>query len=292
MGLFNEDDEEFGDSFFGDLYSYTPAGMGIELFDLTGGKASAARDRYAQSEFQRRAQQKQNQLALLGRKQAPTMSAAMESRLKALEEESKPGALVADPEFQGMRANLVTGGRQALAGVQNRQGAAGVSGGFSNTGSMQNVYDRMGAQLAQLGQKSVERKSQKADQVAQSRQAFTEAQTAHQNAMIDAQMAIEAGDAAALNDAYSRIYAAGVQADQARKAMLFGIGKTALGAVTGNPLAAADGAGDVVGGRQQMAASGYPQTVGQANGMYDSDPFSAPKQFRPGYSMLGYGGNR
>ena len=257
-----------------------------DQLDLGGKHADQARNQYLQEQLARQAQQKQNQLALLGQRRAPTMAPEMESRLKALEQESQPGALVADPEFQGLRSKLVGGGRQALASVQNKQAAAGVQGGFANTGSMQNVYDRMGAQLAQLGQQQIERKNQKADHVAQARQAFSDAQTEYQNGIIQAKMAIESGDAAALNDAYARIQASQAQADQARKAMFMGVATTGVSVLAGNPLGAAQGAQQTAGGASQQVAA-YPSTVGQASGMY-----GAPQAYQPAYSIMGYGRSR
>jgi len=255
------------------------------LFDSDDSQA------YLEEMRRRRAQQKQQQYDLLARKQAPQMSPQMEARLKALEQESIRGPLVTDPEFQGARARAVMGGRQALAGVQNRQGATGAMGGFQNIGSMQNVYDRLGGELAQLGEQQTAVKNQKAMQVAQARQSFTDATTAYNNAMIDAQMAIESGDAAMLNDSYARMYAAQQQQDQSKNAMMNGIIRAGIGQMSAG--------GDVggvtppAGGSDQSYGlyGGAQPTVGGASGLGGPNLFGnqpAQRTFGPAYQMRNY----
>jgi hypothetical protein len=254
-----------------------------DSLDLGGKHADAARNAYLQGELNRRAVQKQNQLNLLGQKRAPVMAPEMEARIKALEEESKPGPLVTNPEFQGNRAQLVTGGRAALSSVQNRQAATGTTGGFSNVGSMQNVYDRLGAQLGQLGQQATIRKEQKRDTAAQARQAFADAQTQHQNAILDAKMAIESGDANALNDAYARMYAAQTQADQARKAMMVNVGSTAVSTFAGMPRSPASA--PEAGGNGSVMYGGNPNAGTYMSNTYAQDLYNAPQGYRPAYQM-------
>jgi hypothetical protein len=197
----------------------------LDPLDFMGKKAANARagEFARQDELRRRS--KGIQLDLLKQRRAPEMSPQMKARLAALEQEGQKGPLVADPEFQGYRANVVGGGRQALAGVANKQAASGTQGGFSNVGSMQNTYDRVGGQLAQLAQAQNIRKGQKLDQSAQARQSFSDSQIEFDNAINQATAAIEAQDSAALSDAYSRMAAAKAQADQATKSMVIGIGK-------------------------------------------------------------------
>jgi hypothetical protein len=284
-------------AFWEDLIAFNPmtAGpyWGGKALGLWGGKDDA--QEYLQGQIGRQAAAKQKQLELLGRKKAPVMSSQMEARLKALEEESKPQPLVTDPEFQAQRAAMTTGGRQALAGVQARQKAADVSGGFSNIGSLQNIYDRLGTQLAQLGQQQTMRKEQKRDVAAQSRQDFANAQVAHENAMLDAQMAIEAGDAAALSDAYARMFAAQQQADQAKQSMILGLGTAVLGAATANPAVGLAGVQQLSKGSQQQQQAGQiaqqPNYYGSAGGgwggpsitspTYAQDLFEAPGAYKP-----------
>lgn len=216
-------------------------GAGIGALSTLWGDSNAqdAQD-YIDKANAARAAAKQKQLELLGQEQAPAFSDAMSARLKALEGESQASPLVEDPYFQGVRATAVRGGAQNLAGVMNRQNANDVSGGFSNTGSIQDVYDRLGGQLATIGQQSIALKAQKADQVAQMRQSMAEAQATFQNKMIQARMAIEAGDSAAAQQAMAQAYAAKKQAEEASTQLMMGLGSSALGYAG----AAAKGAAD------------------------------------------------
>lgn len=199
-----------------------------------------------------RAEAKQRQLGFIDSWKAPQMTSQMSARLKALEDESRAGPLVQDPYFQANRDQLVRGGQAALSRVEQNQKAANVRGGFANTGSIQDVYDRLGSGLAQLGQQSTQLKAEKADRAAQARQQFQDSLVAFENAKIQAQAAIEAGDAAAAQQALSQAYAAKEQIRQAetgfwRNAILTGIG-TGLGAAAGNPLMGASIANSLGGG--------------------------------------------
>lgn len=180
-----------------------------------------------------RQQAKQKQYDLLGQMQGPSMTPAMERRLRALEEQSQPSELSQDPYFQASRANLVQGGQQALSGVQNKQAAYNTQGGFRNQGSINDVYDRLGAQMAQLGQQSVGLKDQKAMQAAQARQQFDEAQISYQNAQVKAKMAIESGDTQAALAALQQAYAARDAAQNAQAQMTGSLVSAAIAAGTG-----------------------------------------------------------
>lgn len=278
--------------FFDDINPFNNDGFAnkiVDPLDIISGRSEEARQgNFANQDLLRR-QAKQRQLDLLAGRKAPQMTPQMTARLAALEQEGQKGPLVADPEFQGYRSAVVTGGRQALAGVQNRQAATGTQGGFSNVGSMQNTYDRVGNQLAQLGQAQNIRKGQKLDQAAQGRQAFADSQIEFDNAIIQAKMAIEAQDSAALSDAYNRMAAAKAQADQANKAMILGAGKTIAGAYTANPALAANGAGDVMGGMQdQQDSGGIPYANDNyASDLYSANLYNAPKRYPPTYQMRG-----
>lgn len=152
--------------------------------------------------------------SLLGQQKRPTLAPEMERRIRALEDESKPTSLVEDPFFQADRAKLATGGRQALASVENTQKAEGNSGGFSNQGSVTDIYDRLGAEMATLGQRSTELKSKKADTAAQARQGLLDAQVNFDNVMTQAKLAYETGDVDQIMAAIDR--AAQVRAEKER----------------------------------------------------------------------------
>lgn len=155
----------------------------------------------------------------------PTMAPEMESRIAAWQNESKAptdtsyfdkqiheGPLATDPRFQRDQALLASGAASQAANIANLQRATGTRGGFQNVGSIADVYDRMGSQLAELGQgqqalnqgirqqrfaygeSERARKSALADRSAQARQSFVEAQIAHENAVKQARAAIESGD--------------------------------------------------------------------------------------------------
>jgi hypothetical protein len=108
----------------------------------------------------------------------------MDSRIKALDDEGNSTTpLSQDANFQGQRAQLVSGGQQLASGIQNRQRAAGVSGGFANTGSIQDAYDRMGSQLAQLGGQQQQFRAERRDAADQMR-----------NSQMQGRMSLEQGD--------------------------------------------------------------------------------------------------
>ena len=186
-------------------------------------------------------------LNLLGQMQGPSQSDAQKRRIAALEEESQAGPLSQDALFQGDRATLVSGGQQALSGVQNVQKAAGTSGGFSNQGSIQDVYDRLGVGLAGLGQQSRQVKEQKRDTAATLQQSFLDAQTSFANAQTNAKIAIEQGDAdlaaeylqqayqarQAIEKSYMAAQQAAEQRSAAQQAAAIGSAGTMAGAALG-----------------------------------------------------------
>lgn len=193
------------------------AGAGVGSA-IAGNSAQKALQKQQEDERRR---SRQAQLDALGQMQAPQQSESTKRRIKALEEESKNTSLVEDPYFQADRATVVRGGQEALSSVGNAQRASGATGGFSNQGSMSDVYDRVGGQLADLGQKSRELKSKKADTAAQMEQSFLDAQTEHQNAVARARAAIEAGDGAAAQAAIAQAMEAR-QRQQQSEMQLFG----------------------------------------------------------------------
>lgn len=105
---------------------------------------------------------------------------ANRARVKALEE---------DPEFQGTRAQLVSGSARALGSLQNRQGALGISGGTA-LGSQQEISDRLSLGLAQLGQEQEGRRQQAETQLFQ----FRKAKSDFDNSKVQLLGAIESGD--------------------------------------------------------------------------------------------------
>lgn len=128
----------------------------------------------------------------LDRQQAPELSPQMLARLEALEQESQMGPLVTDPLFQGDRATLVQGGARALAGLGSAQKISRF--GTGGAGSVQDVYDRLGVQLSNLGQQSRAVKEEKRDIVAQAYQAYDDAVTDFENAAENAEAAIISGN--------------------------------------------------------------------------------------------------
>lgn len=191
-----------------------------------------------------RARRRTTALAGVGNLRAPTQTDATKRRISALEEESKPGALVADPEFQAQRATLVQGGQQALSGVQNTQRTTGATGGFSNQGSIADVYDRLGGQLSQLGQQSNQLKQSKAKEAADMQQSYADAVTDFQNNQEKMRSAIESGDSDLAMEYMNRAYDAQQKISQnyrqAEQQAISGgysrLGKLAGGAIQGGAM--------------------------------------------------------
>lgn len=184
-------------------------------------------------------QSKQTQLNLLNQMRRPETSPAMQRRIQALEEQAVDRPLSQDPYFQGQRATLVSGGREALADVQNQQRAYGVGGGFRNIGSVSDIQDRLGAQLAQLGGQAIQRRDLARDAAAEARQAAIDAQIAYDNAVTQARISIEAGDAAGAQQAINMAYQARQAASQAQSqaiGQVYGTAATVLGGPLGGKL--------------------------------------------------------
>jgi hypothetical protein len=155
----------------------------------------------------------------------PEMTSDVSNRIAAWQQESaKPtdtsyfdkqvheGPLATDTRFQRDQNLISAGAASQAANVVNRQAATGTRGGFQNVGSIADVYDRLGTQLAGLGQRQQElnqnirqqkfgymeqeraRKEQLADRAAQAKQQFLDSQIAHDNMLKQARGAIETGD--------------------------------------------------------------------------------------------------
>lgn len=195
-----------------------------------------------------RATSKQQQTDQWNSMQAPSFAPQMEARLKALESQSQDRPLIEDPYFQGQRAQLVNGGRAALSNVENRQSATHTQGGFSNVGSMNDIYDRLGGQLAQLGGQAQQLRDQKASTAAQARQGMLEAQTQFENSRKQAFAALAAGDGAAAQAALQNAFQAKQQIMQNQQAFFMSLAnmgaKVGANAITGGAAAPATAAMD------------------------------------------------
>lgn len=206
-----------------------------------------------------RSESKRNQLASLNNLQGPSYTPQMEARLKALEEGSKEVPLTDDPYYQGDRAQLIQGGRAILSDVENRKAATGAStGGFSNIGSANDVMDRMGVAVANLGQQARNARDQRAMAAANARQQLQDAQNAFINQKEQARIAIEAGDATAASAALQNAYNLKQQIDAQQAQLiggLVGVAGTIGGAAVGGPAGAAVGskAGAIVPGQQPVS---------------------------------------
>lgn len=212
--------------------SAVPYFIGDQL-DITGANSRRSLDEYQGNAANARNASKAKQYELLGQMRGPVTTPQMEARIKALEEESKAGPLSTDPYFQGARTQVARGGAAELAAVNNQHTGRDVEGGFSNTGSIQDVYDRLGGQLANLGQQQTVMKSQKRDAASELRQGISDAQIAHDNALTQASMAIESGDSTAAQDAMARAYAAKEQIKNNSRQLMLGIGSLGIQAMTG-----------------------------------------------------------
>jgi len=212
-----------------------------------------------------RAQSTRNQLASLNNLQGPSYTPQMEARLKALEEGSKEVPLTDDPYFQGDRAQLVQGGRSILSDVENRKAATGATtGGFSNIGSANDVMDRMGVAVSNLGQQARQARDQRAMTAANARQQLQDSQIAFANQKEQARIAIEAGDSqaasAALQNAYNLKQQINAQQAQLIGGLVSTAGTVAGAAVGPGGAAAGSRAGALVPG-QQAPVSYYQQNA-------------------------------
>lgn len=214
--------------------SAIPYAIGDEL-DVLGVHSQERLDEYQRQQAEARRASKEQQLSLLGQMRGPQVTPQMEARIRALEEQSKPQPLATDPYMQAERTQLVSGGARELASVQNKQRAYGVEGGYRNIGSAADIYDRLGTQLAQLAQRQSEMKDVKAQQAAQLRQGIADAKIAYENSLVQARMAIEAGDAQAAQQAMAQAYAAREQIKNNTRQLILGIGSLGVTALTGVP---------------------------------------------------------
>lgn len=220
---------------------YLPKGFDYK-FRGDGADEMMSREQFRQALARKRI--KESRLASLGKLKGPSYAPEMERRIKALEDESRDGPLSTDPLFQGDLSRTVQGGQQALSSIENEQRARGTSGGFSNQGSITDVYDRLGTQLTALAQQSRAVKEQKRDTAAQARQALLDAQAEYENALINARDAIEMQDEAATAAAMDRMIQAKSAAEAATKRFW---GSVISGVVTAG--GAALGPAGAIGGR-------------------------------------------
>ena len=242
MGFF--DDVFENNPYFAPYYALN------DKLDLTGDKAKESLAEQQAKMGGARAGAKQQQLAMLAELKGPTTTPQQEARIKALETEStRP--MLEDPNYGFQVGQATRGGAQALSSIQNRQRASGATGGFQNVGSMSDVYDRVGGQLSAIAVQNQQLKEQKRDQAAMIRQNIADGEIAFQNSIKQAQMAIEAGDAAATQSAMQAAYNAKQQIDNATKQMIFSTVGTIGGAMVGGPMGAAAGnqAGTAMAGR-------------------------------------------
>lgn len=155
-----------------------------------------------------REQAKAKQYEYLGQMKGPQVAEATRRRIAALEEDAKDRPLVEDKYFQGQRAAAVQSGQQALSGIQNKQKAAGVSGGFSNVGSTQDAYDRLSGQLANIGSQAQERRAGARDMAAEAQQGIEDQNLEFFNNQLKAKMGIESGDYQSAMDGLNSYYGA------------------------------------------------------------------------------------
>jgi hypothetical protein len=287
---------------FDSIVKYNPATAGLNFFANTAAGAgrglarnlSGAEDmerrlaEFEERQRREREQAKAKQYDLVGQLRAPQFSDQYVSRIKALEDESKPTSLVEDPLFQGDRATLVQGGQQALSGIQNQQRAQDVSGGFSNTGSVNDIYDRLGVELSALGQKSRQVKEQKRDVAAQARQQMVDAQVNFDNAVLQAKSAIESGDSQMAMAMIERAYQAREGIAAAERQMLgqlLSLGGTLGSAAAGGGKLAAAPAGGA--GTQAQPEAGPQNRPTLMPELYQSNPFgvSYTGANKPYYAM-------
>ncbi len=246
-----------------------------DAIDITGQKgAQKAKDAYTKQQEMNRKQNTIDQMGYLDTLKAPEISPQVQRRIAMLNEQSQDRPLVTDPFFQGQRAQVVQGGAQALAGVANQQMGRDVRGGFQNTGSIQDVYDRLGTQLAGVGQNAAQRRDQAAQQAAEMDQAILDKRIEFDNAKVRAQMAIAAGDAAAAQAALQQAFQAQSQIDGMQRQFYGGLLQIAgpiAGAAIGGP------AGAAVGG---AAAGGINSSINQQS-IPSSSQFQLPQQSTP-----------
>jgi hypothetical protein len=204
--------------------------------DFSGDQAEERLNNFQGQSAAQRAAAKRQQYALLGELKGPKATPQQEARIKALEEESKL-SLINDPNFQSPMRQATSGGAAALSSIQNKQAATGAVGGFQNVGSISDVYDRVGGQLAEIAQNQNQVKEQKRDTAADLRQSIADAEIAYQNSITNAKIAIESGDAQAAQTALAQAYQAREAIQNRTQQMVLGLGGMAVSAFAGAPAA-------------------------------------------------------
>lgn len=251
------DQQDSGGGLLDTFLKYNPATAGPyaigDKLDILGTHAKENAQNLLDEQSGLRAQSKATQYGLLDKMQAPQMTPQQEARIKALEAEGNQPILSQDPYFQGSRAQLVSGGQNALASIQNKDKAYGVQGGFSNIGSKNDVYDRLGMQLAQLGQQSTQHAAQSRDLAAQARQDYQNSVDQYNNSILASKQAIEAGDSQSAMAALNQAYAARENAQKRLQQMAFGVAGLGVSAMSGNPAPA------IAGVREMQQADAAPQ---------------------------------
>jgi hypothetical protein len=279
-------------SLFGDFLKYNPVTapayfVGDQL-DVTGANAQGRATDLQNQQARLRQGSRQKQLELLDELKGPSVTPQQEARIKALEDESKLN-LLNDPAFQGAQQRATRGGAQALSAIQNKQAATGATGGFENIGSMQDVYDRLGLQLADIGQQQTMYKEAKRDTAADLRQGIADAQISFENAKTNAKMAIEAGDAAAAQQALNQAYAAREAIQNRTQQLFLGVAGLGVAAATGNPGSAASGLQNLQSANQSSPSVGYGTNYNTSIAPGLQRDFNAMKQggYAPAYTYIG-----
>jgi hypothetical protein len=168
--------------------------IGGKAGQITGLYDPEERKRQERADFLRNLGREQ-QMGEINQMQAPQMAPQMATRIKALEDESKPVPLSQDPYYQGQRAQALQGGARELSSIQNQNRAYGVDrGGFRNIGSIQDVQDRLSSVLANVAARTQAQREQKAMTAAQLAQAHLDSQTEFNNNLHKARAAVLSGD--------------------------------------------------------------------------------------------------
>jgi hypothetical protein len=289
---------------------------------LTGGmslaqQGSAVSAEKRQREYEKQAEEarkrkKDLQLQGIDQLQAPGQSEATKRRIAAMEAESGAptdtsfydtelgnlaqrkanvyqGPASQDPLYAAKQLQLARQGAQGVAGVMNRQAQAGLTGGFQNVGSAQDIQDRLAGATASLAQDQEqfregqrtqlenqrlamaqgkqqftlserERRRQLADQSALMQQSIADSTREFENLKVKARQAAEIGDVESALELSRQALAAKDKAEQAQlkfygnvAAGLTQAGGAALGAAIGGPQGAQAGsaAGKSIGGGMQ-----------------------------------------
>lgn len=254
-------------------------------------------DKTAAEQAANREKAKQVRLKAINDYRAPEMSEQLTTRLKEIQDQATApidtsyydnqiheGPIATDARYQGQRAQVVQSAQTQGSAIQNRARAANVSGGYRNVGTMQDVYDRLGTQMAGIGQQEFKdnqvlkgqkqqytasekvRREDLKDRSTQAYQSFLDAQNDFLTTQAKARAAVEAGDYEAANQALGQALQMKNQAEQAKRQFVSGLisgGLQTFGSVGGSVLGGAFGgpAGAQAGGQ---AGGGMGKTIGQA----------------------------